>query len=168
MKLSYASPKTPLLTCKSLRSEITNGRPYVVQLRDALKLDTHSASFTQNKTNLKICTSLIKKTFLHHCKYLSCQKKTQIKLYITFLNFLRRDEVKGNFRYSTLLIQSIVNRQIFLGITITQYSTIYYCHYMNKWTLASLTTDRFIKNLVTFLLKFLTQSSMRNCLFRMR
>lgn len=122
----------------------------------------------KTKQTLKICTVRIKKTFLHHCKYLSCQKKTQIKLYITFLNFLRRDEVKWNFRYSTLLIQSIVNRQIFLGMTITQYSTIYYCHYMNKWTLASLTTDRFIKNLVTFLLKFLTRSSMRNCLFRMR
>lgn len=87
MKLSYASPKTPLLTCKSLRSEITNGRPYVVQLRDALKLDTHSASFTQNKTNLKICTSLIKKTFLHHCKYLSCQKKNPNKTVYYVFNF---------------------------------------------------------------------------------
>lgn len=73
MKLTYAWPKTQLFTCKSLRSEIT--RPYVVQLRDELKLDTHTMlPSLKTKQTLKICTTLIKKTFINHCKYLSCKK----------------------------------------------------------------------------------------------
>lgn len=49
---------------------------------------------------------------------------------------------------------------MFLGMAMTQcingciiklvVQLICYCNYMNKWTIASLTTDRFIKNLVTF------------------
>lgn len=73
MKFTYAWTKTRLLTCKS-SSGITNGRPYIVYMRDALKLDTHSASLTTKQT-LTICTSLIQKTFINHCKYLSCKKK---------------------------------------------------------------------------------------------